>query len=290
MSEKNGPEHLSFSQAQGLEPLPSPLALGVLSKGLRNAIHAAIYTSMRRSTDRYVGKLIVVGEWRDMLESAHVEFHERSVNSFSSNFGVLDSEIQATWTAAPYAKAFDWLTYILRHPSCPQDLRDRIQALLVKYRAAYRIIDPGPTIVPISSPEEGQVVQAAFLSMTPDHFAGARTHLREAGMYLGAEGKERDSVRASIHAVESVCKVIARDEKATLADALRVIKVKHDLHPALASALDKLYGYSGDEGGVRHAQMGEESKLDSVTAQFMFGVCAAFITYLIGRSQVDSAG
>ncbi|GAI53088.1 unnamed protein product, partial [marine sediment metagenome] len=59
----------------------------------------------------------------------------------------------------------------------------------------------------------------------------------------------------------------------------KVVKGKIDLHPALEKAFDSLYGYTSDEGGIRHALMGVPD-LDFEDAKFMLVSCAAFINYL----------
>ncbi|MBU1626736.1 hypothetical protein KKB18_05135 [bacterium] len=57
------------------------------------------------------------------------------------------------------------------------------------------------------------------------------------------EGKNRNSIKESISAVESVCKVISEDQKATLGKALNIIEKKVDLHNALKEGFQKIYGY-----------------------------------------------
>ena len=52
------------------------------------------------------------------------------------------------------------------------------------------------------------------------------------------------------------------------------------LHPALKSALDKMYGYTSSGSGIRHANIND----DDVTfelAQFFLIACSAFTNYLI---------
>lgn len=47
----------------------------------------------------------------------------------------------------------------------------------------------------------------------------------------------RNSIKESISAVESICKIITQDEKATLGKALKKIE---NLHPSLQGSMDKL--------------------------------------------------
>ena len=83
-------------------------------------------------------------------------------------------------------------------------------------------------------------------------------------------------------AVETMCKLISKNERATLHQALRALPA-NQFHPALVKAFESLYGYTGDADGVRHSLM-EESKLTFSDAKFMLVTCSAFINYLTDKS------
>jgi hypothetical protein len=90
-------------------------------------------------------------------------------------------------------------------------------------------------------------------------------------------------VRESIHAVEAVAVRLAPDTS-TLGAALKVLEKRDHLHGGLKSAFEKLYGYSSDEAGVRHALVfSDEAKVDEADALFMLGACASFVSYLLAR-------
>ncbi len=55
-----------------------------------------------------------------------------------------------------------------------------------------------------------------------------------------------------LKAVESALET-AEKPKATLGGSIKVIKKNRVIHPAFEHALLKLYGYTSDEGGIRHA-------------------------------------
>jgi hypothetical protein len=61
----------------------------------------------------------------------------------------------------------------------------------------------------------------------------------------------RNSIKESILAVESMARVVAENEKATLADALKALEKSKKLHTALKDGFGKLYGYVNDEQGTR---------------------------------------
>ena len=91
-----------------------------------------------------------------------------------------------------------------------------------------------------------------------------------------------NSIKESISAVERMCSIIL-GKATTLGDALKHLEdsgVK--IHPALKSAFSKLYGYTSDASGVRHAGElgGEDSTFEE--AKFMLVSCCAFVNYLTG--------
>ena len=51
--------------------------------------------------------------------------------------------------------------------------------------------------------------------------------------------------------------------------------------PSPKGAFDKLYGYTSDADGIRHALL-EEDKVTFEQAKFMLVVCSAFTNYVIG--------
>ena len=108
-------------------------------------------------------------------------------------------------------------------------------------------------------------------------------HLRKAVVHINAQQYE-DAIADSINAVESVARSI--DKKAsTLGQALKNLEKQGlQVHPALKEGFEKLYGYASDEQGIRHARIDKESPdvgLDE--AMFMYGACASFAAYLVGK-------
>jgi hypothetical protein len=116
-------------------------------------------------------------------------------------------------------------------------------------------------------------------------FVGAREHLRVSVDLFAKKPQPdyRNSIKEAISAVESAAKVISGNPKATLGDALKAINDKMTLHPALREAMNRLYGYTSDEGGIRHALL-EESNIDEAEAKFMIVACSAFVNLCVQRS------
>ena len=120
---------------------------------------------------------------------------------------------------------------------------------------------------------------------------GAAAHLRQAAQHINA-GQQGNSIADSIHAVESVARIIDPNSNKTLGPALSSLEKAGVLkHPALKEAFKKLYGYTNDEQGIRHALLDRDSPdvgLDE--AMFMFGACASFADYLVSKHRKAKKG
>ena len=115
---------------------------------------------------------------------------------------------------------------------------------------------------------------------------GCRVQIQKALSFIAdRENKDyKNSIKESISAVESICKVIVGDKKASLCEALRKLEEKGlTIHPSLKQAFLKLYGYTSDQGGIRHAEGMFESEVSFEEAKFMLVSCSAFINYLIAE-------
>ena len=117
----------------------------------------------------------------------------------------------------------------------------------------------------------------------------AALHLHNASGCIDA-GDWAGSVRESIHAVESVARQLDPDASKTLGPALASIEKRGTLHPALKDAFKKLYGYTSDEQGIRHARLDPvDSNVGMDEAVFMLSACASFASYLWRKHMAEEA-
>jgi hypothetical protein len=78
-----------------------------------------------------------------------------------------------------------------------------------------------------------------------------------------------------------LAEIILDKPKATLgklADQLNI-------HPAFKEAIKKLYGWTSDEGGMRHGDHGEELKSAEEEARYMLVQCSALVNYVIAKHE-----
>ena len=209
-------------------------------------------------------------------------FHKRAVRDLPyeiEDFVLSESE----WfnKKAQWYEVYDYCEFCLSDligTHAAEQIIGNLNWVLEREKSGYRVIDG--IIAPIVQQEQIDGVQRALDS--PDKYRAAAEHIKTA-LILYADRRTpdyRNSIKESISSVEFVAKIISGRDNATLADALRMIDAKKPMHSAFRQALEKLYGYTSDEKGVRHALL-DEAAVDEADARFMIVACNAFVTYLI---------
>lgn len=277
---------LTFSQAEGLEPLPQPLVLGELSQEVRSLLWRDIYEDMfqTKETDPFIAETYVGEPWLGVLYDMHVEVDHRPADKFGNAFSGNVEKLRTLVMEGPWNEVFDFLQFAMRRRPSPNDLESKVCQAFETGRVAYTVIPDGPTIIPTATPEEGAAITEAFRLLAETGFDGARSHLRAAAEALSAGGCA-DSVRESIHAVESVACRLNADASTTLKPALDALEERIKMHPALKEGFSKIYGYTSDQDGIRHALFEGDADVDVVDATFMLGACASLVTYLINKAR-----
>ncbi len=276
---------LSFSQGEGIEPLPQPLALGELSKQVRNLLWGFIYGALDESSFFDGIDTRLQDPWQTILYDYHVHFLFEPADEFSYVFGINADSLKGLITRQPYNKVFDFIQFVLRHKLAPIEFLGFVKKVLEKFMCAYTVIEDGPTIVPISSPEQGAAIQKNLEVLASGPFEGAQAHFRKSAECLNGNDLA-GSIRESIHAIESVAKCLDKNATKSLKPALdALVKKGMVLHPSLRKGIENLYGYTSDEDGIRHALLEGNANVDLEDAVFMFGACASFSSYLINKAR-----
>lgn len=152
--------------------------------------------------------------------------------------------------------------------------------VLQKEMSGYRFIDN--ILTPITSDIElDEIVHAIEMK---DQFSGVSVHLKQSLSLLSDKQNPdfRNSIKESISAIESLCKVITENPKGTLGEGLKKLEQYGiTIHPSLKEAFNKLYGYSSDEKGIRHALLSDIVTSTFDEAKFMLVTCSAFCNYVI---------
>lgn len=186
--------------------------------------------------------------------------------------------LREIFLARDWHEVFDLLETIIQ--CMPREWRsktiDFLNLALKEENSAYRILDMH--VVEITDENETSEVSIAIEKSTNS----VKLHLRRS-LELLTDRKSpdyRNSIKESISAVEAICREITQQPGATLSQCLGVIKKKHKIHTAFEQALTKLYGFTSDSGGIRHALTEDSEEPTYADAKFMLVSCSAFTNYL----------
>jgi AbiJ N-terminal domain 4 len=167
-----------------------------------------------------------------------------------------------------------------------REFHNNMNFVLEREKAGYRIIDG--MFVPITNQTELNEIGAVLAAK--GKFAPVSEHVKTAlSLYSKKPDPDyRNSVKESISAIEAVSKIISNKGNASLKEALDEIDKRHSLHSAFKQGVTKLYGWTSDAGGIRHA-LTEAPNVDEADARFMLVSCSAFVNYLISRCALESS-
>lgn len=147
--------------------------------------------------------------------------------------------------------AYDLIEFLMKTITehWKEQLKTTLNHFLEDENSAYRLV--GDEVLEIIDEYEIEAIESAL----DKGIRASDSHLSRA-LELLSDRKQpdyRNSIKESISAVEATCQVFTDKPKATLRDCLQVIKRNGTVHPALEEAFKKLYGYTSDDGGIRHA-------------------------------------
>jgi hypothetical protein len=177
--------------------------------------------------------------------------------------------------------------YRHQHHFSQKQLIEIINFILERELSGFRFISG--VLAPISDKVEVREIESAVESASLHGLTGANEHIRTALDHLGKKPNpdHRNAIKEAISAVESVVKQISGSSAGGLEDALRELSEKSEIHGALKAGFIKLYGYTSDEDGIRHAIL-DQPNVGFDESKYMIVSCSAFVNYLIAKA--DKAG
>lgn len=190
--------------------------------------------------------------------------------------------------AANWNDVYSFIEFVCNCPSTKfykgyrQNFIQMCNTALEKESSGYRIIDR--IVTPITDAIEIAGIEEAVNSK----YEFANRHLRSAQQLLSDRSnnpnKYQNSIQQSISAIESICRTLVPKTN-TLGDALKKIDKQIHFQSQFKAGLEKLYVYTCNEDGIRHALM-DDSKVSFDEAKFMLVACSAFVNYLTAKASV----
>lgn len=266
----------TFSQRKGLKPLSETIQTESMSPELRNSLWNALDVALW-STENYLYNQHSDPRIEPFSKALWFHHFKQPIDSRPDRSSKILATIRDYFFRCEWFEIYDFLEFVVAHyrQSKPR-LADFLNQFLERELSAYRFVSGHLT--DITNEQELEMLEAA---LADSRFAGVSAHLQRAlELYANRENPDyRNSIKESISAVEAIARIVAENPKATLSDALKVMEKRGALHPALKDGFIKLYAYTSDEGGIRHAML-DEPNLSATDARYFLLSCTSFVNYL----------
>jgi hypothetical protein len=278
---------LTFSQRMGLKPIERPLQINGMDDKLRNALWNAMTISYWEAyTAPYHSNDWLSGSNFSKFSQLYAYHHDMAIDRLPSYWSDFLASLRKFYFGCTWDEAYGLVEFVAHNgPDTFNGSTERrdgfinfCNQILERSNSAFRFVSG--KIAPISSEVEIQEVERALLEA--DKYSGVKGHLQSAlGFLTGTTPHYRNSVKESISAVETLCRHLTNDPKATLGVALKNVDNKHKLEPTIKVAFEKLYAYTNDANGIRHSSMEDAPNITSADARYMLISCSAFVNFVI---------
>jgi hypothetical protein len=280
-----------FSQRIGKTPIKSVIQTNAIDDDLKNALWNCLTI--------YYWDGLIKNDWVEynpkdveiLVKRIWIDFFKKRLDEMPKKIIHLQQEYKKYFYSCEWYQIYDFIEFVpsnyttVDYDKTNELFFEHCNIVFEKELSAFRFIDG--RLTQISMKEELESIEEALL--ITDKLKPVKTHINRA-LELFSDRKKpdyRNSIKESISAVESYCSILTGNTKATLGQALKEIEKKHKIHPALQSSFNKLYGYTSDADGIRHA-LTESEDLKQEDAKFMLVTCSAFINYLSQKEAKSS--
>lgn len=281
---------MRFSQRIGIRPAQLEVQVDSISSELRTSLWNVLVTFYIRTSDLY-------NEWEysqlhTIAELSQINFFKRPLDEFyGMHGGQYVDQLKRWFFGAEWYEIYDFIEWAgsfgahweswnagNEYYENAKRFRSAINSILTREMSAYRFVDA--KLVTITSESELSEIECA--AKQQGKFSPVSQHISTSITFLASRRNPdfRNSIKESVSAVEATAKIITGDKNASLGLALKLLEKKRPLHGSLKEGFQKLYGWTSDGDGIRHALM-SETAIDQREAHFMLIVCSAFSNYLI---------
>ena len=264
------------------------MALERLSDDLRREIWNVIRSNLLKNRKSGSYSYYFPQDFKRFVEQLFGKLLKKPEDEISTDYEHVLGYFKKIILSGRFDQLLNLIELIANNDSDNNIFARKIAELFDLYAAAYwlELTQKPYQFFPRSSPEQGYAVQQALETVEESGMTGASVHLRQAAEQINTR-QYADSISNSILAVESVARIIDPRAENTLSPALKSLEKAGVInHPVLKVAFLKLYGYTNDEQGIRHALLDKASpEVGLDEAVFMFGACASFAAYLVNKHQ-----
>lgn len=282
MSENN--ENITFGKRYGFEPIKIPYQIDTMDSTLRTELWNAYYIFLQNPSES-------VGMNREIHRNLHkviwVHFYKKPLDDLPmspSSFGAITRKFieKETWY-----RIYELFEFIFKNITdvalCDvPKFETYINSKLKSNDSAYSLNNN--RFIPIVNNTEVSEIKHTQQLAKEYNLSGIQQHLNASLELISLKPNPdfRNSIKESISMVEVISRIIEPSEN-SLGKALNKLDKKEKINKTLKSGFEKLYAYTNDKNGIRHALM-EDENVNIEDAKFFLISCSAFTNYLVEKA------
>lgn len=265
-----------FSQRQGIKK-EAMIKVDEITDGVKNRLWNKIKNYIDNFNSSSSNRNDVIKYLWDRFFKEDIDSLRRTDNFDGSYFHI--DQIKLKFLMAEWWGVYDFIEFLLSIDGNfkKKVFADMLNQIFIDEGVPYRIIDN--CVTPLISGEEAEEVKIAIDSKYPE----VSGHIKRAlELYKKRPVADyKNSIKESISSIEALARVILNKPSVTLGSLSQSL----DIHPAFKKAIKELYGWTSDEGGIRHSENGKDLKIGEAEARFMLIECSALINYIISKNE-----
>ncbi|PEU28635.1 AbiJ-NTD4 domain-containing protein [Bacillus wiedmannii] len=281
-----------FSERMGFVPVKQLIQIDSMNEPLRNGLWNSFYIFIWRPEYRKhknpnssVTREDGLKNLNTLAAALWYDFFKLSLSKIPATLDDFLTYVEKQYLASEWYQVYDFLEYIAQSFTFLDEFesfKKECNRIFEQEKSAYRFI--GNTITQITAEQEIESIEKSINPKNTKDFVSM--HIEQA-LRLMADRNNPDyinSIKESISAVESICKVIVEEEKGTLGQALNKLEQRGIvIQDALKEGFKRIYWYTSDNDGIRHAHK-DVPNVSYEDAQFMLITCSAFCNYLTEKA------
>lgn len=277
---------MKFSERYGFSSVRDTLQVESMDEALRNGLWSNLEIfCFSRIRERSGYTLLSAHENRAMkslCRTLWLDYFKKPIDTLENNFKrSVRPELKDYFFQCEWFEALDFIEFIAQNFESyefSENFEQACNAIFEREMSAYRFVSN--QLSQITAREEIEEIQEA-ISEAADPVSA---HLKRALELLSDRESPdyRNSIKESISAIESLVKMKTGSNTGTLGSLLSKLETKEPIHASLKEAFKKLYGFTSDKDGIRHALLDKED-VDFVDAKLMMVLCTTFANYVEGK-------
>ncbi len=272
-----------FSQRLGIATNPPTIQIDSMNDALKNSLWNLLYDFFEHANEYWYQLVRNSGQFFFKVPLDDLPYYDQDCRKW----------LKEIFYKLEWFEVYDFIEFVAnnfihlkKYPSNTESPKfmETVNLILESELSGYRFISG--TLSPITSKEEVSEIVKAIEQSSISGLRGTEKHLKTSLALLSQKPTPdyRNSIKETISAVESVAKQISGSDSQGLSGALKALNKHSKIHGSLLAAFVKLYGYSSDEDGIRHAIL-DEPNVGFDEAKFMIVSCSAFTNFLISKAE-----